>query len=260
MANAAPPESETTETMPRWATSLHRAAGAALPDAAPGRGVRLDRAIDGHKAMTGPFVLALMVVFGVFTPPAWVYLALHGSYGIAWVVKGRTFPDRRWRRRVPWRAVLAAWGFLSLYWIAPVILVLRAAGALEPGPLAPVPLPVLALAVAVYAVGLVLMIGADVQKNAILRAREGGGVPAAGGLIADGFYARVRHPNYLGEMLIYGSFALVVGHWLPWLILVGVWLLFFVPNMLAIDASLSRYPDYRAWKERTGLLLPRPRR
>jgi len=24
-------------------------------------------------------------------------------------------------------------------------------------------------------------------------------------------------PNYLGEMIIYGSFALMVGHWLPWL-------------------------------------------
>jgi steroid 5-alpha reductase family enzyme len=30
------------------------------------------------------------------------------------------------------------------------------------------------------------------------------------GLIADGMYRFIRHPNYLGEMLTYGSFALIV--------------------------------------------------
>lgn len=244
-----PRPSAQPDTLPRWAAALNRASVAAIPGAAAG-GIRLNVAIDGHKALTGPVVLALMVAFGVYTVPAWIYLALHGSYGAAWVIKDRTFPDRQWQRRVRWRGALAAWAFLSLYWAAPVILVLGTAGVLEVGGWTPPSAPWLAAAVIVYSLGLVLMVGADVQKNAMLQAR-------GPGLITGGFYARTRHPNYLGEMLVYGAFALVVGHWLPWLILAGAWLLFFVPNMLAIDASLSRYAEYRPWRERTGFVLPR---
>ena len=83
----------------------------------------------------------------------------------------------------------------------------------------------------------------------MLRARRG--------LIVDGFFARTRNPNYLGEMMIYSSFAVVAGHWLPWVVLVWVWLFLFVPNMLRKDASMARYPEWAAYRARTGLLLPR---
>ncbi|MFO7894919.1 MAG: DUF1295 domain-containing protein [Longimicrobiales bacterium] len=271
---------------PAWADFLHRAAARVIggegrsgdpgADAPTGR-VPLNVAIDVHKAATGVFVLVLMQAYDVFTPTAWTYLALHGSYGIAWVLKDVAVGDRKWRRRVGPLGVLGTWAFLTLYWVAPVILILGTAGNLElagwrPGAeWSPPGAGWLAAAVVAYVTGLVLMIGADAQKNAILAARSSGsgdegrggvrgGPPASSpgsGLITTGFYARTRHPNYLGEMLIYGSFALVVGHWLPWLILAAVWTLFFVPNMLAIDASLSRYTGYEAWRERTGFLLPK---
>jgi protein-S-isoprenylcysteine O-methyltransferase Ste14 len=93
------------------------------------------------------------------------------------------------------------------------------------------------------------MVGADAQKYFVLRARRG--------LITDGFFARTRNPNYLGEMMIYASFAIVAGHWLPWLVLAWVWLGVFVPNMLRKDASMSRYPEWSDYKARSGLLLPR---
>ena len=51
------------------------------------------------------------------------------------------------------------------------------------------------------------MIAADAQKYFTLRVKRG--------LITDGVHRYVRHPNYLGEMMIYGSFALMVWHWLP---------------------------------------------
>jgi steroid 5-alpha reductase family enzyme len=239
---------------PRWAAVLNRTAWAALP-AAPGKaGVPLNGAIDLHKSLTGPFVLALMATFDVWTAAAWTYLALHGSYGLAWVIKDRTFPNPQWRRKTTWSGVAAAWTFLSLYWVAPTLLVLGAAGVIGNDPVGP-GWPVLAAAIAAYALGLTLMVGADIQKNLLLARRADGRDHA--GLVDYGFFARTRHPNYLGEMLIYGSFALVAGHWLPWLILAAVWSLFFLPNMLAIDASVSRYPGYPEWEARTGLLLPK---
>ena len=66
----------------------------------------------------------------------------------------------------------------------------------------------------------------------------------------------MRHPNYLGEMVLYGSFAVVAGHWIPWLVPAWVWLALFVPNMLGKEASMSRYPEWAAYKARTGMLLP----
>jgi protein-S-isoprenylcysteine O-methyltransferase Ste14 len=104
----------------------------------------------------------------------------------------------------------------------------------------------------IFTIGLTLMIGADAQKNATLAARPG--------LITDGFYARTRHPNYLGEMLIYGAFALMVRHWIPWVVLGAIWTCVFLTNIAAQEASLARHSGWAAYRARTGLLLPRFRR
>lgn len=254
---------------PRWAAVLHRTAGRIIGGwEGPGDGrrrlsFRLNVAIDLHKAATGVLVLVFMQAYDVFTSAAWVYLALHGSYGIAWVVKDAAVGDRKWRRRVGLGGLVGTWAFLSLYWVAPLLLVLGTAQSLDLPGWTPADGAWLGVAIVAYVVGLVLMVGADAQKNATLAARDRTGpmtaAPAVNGLITTGFFARTRHPNYLGEMLIYGSFALVVGHWVPWLILAAIWGLFFLPNMYAIEESLSRYPDYETWRERTGFLLPRIR-
>src|SRR5215469_12439097 len=68
-------------------------------------------------------------------------------------------------------------------------------------------------------------------------------------------YRFIRHPNYLGEMMIYGSFALMVWHWLPFVVLAWVWGLFVV-NMILKEASMSRYPLWGQYKKRSWWLLP----
>ena len=92
------------------------------------------------------------------------------------------------------------------------------------------------------------MIAADAQKFYTLRVKRG--------LITDGMHRYVRHPNYLGEMLIYGSFALLVWHWYPVLVLSWVWLGLFAVNMRLKEASMSRYPEWAAYKKRSWWLLP----
>jgi steroid 5-alpha reductase family enzyme len=62
--------------------------------------------------------------------------------------------------------------------------------------------------------------------------------------------------NYFGELLIYGGFGLLAMHWLPILIL-ALWVAaFWLPNMHKKDASLSRYPDFAAYKQRSKLFIP----
>ena len=42
----------------------------------------------------------MMIYFRNFSLGAWVYLCLHGSYGMLWMLKDITFPDKSFRRKV----------------------------------------------------------------------------------------------------------------------------------------------------------------
>jgi hypothetical protein len=55
--------------------------------------------INVQKGSTLFIVLLMMAVYDQWqNPTAWVYLALHGSYGFLWVIKGMLFPDRQWEK------------------------------------------------------------------------------------------------------------------------------------------------------------------
>jgi hypothetical protein len=68
--------------------------------------------------------------------------------------------------------------------------------------------------------------------------------------------AYVRHPNYLGEILLYSSFALLSRRLLSFLLLAMVFGFIFIPLNLAKEESLSRYVEFEQWKLRTGMYLP----
>lgn len=201
--------------------------------------------INCQKALTGPFVFALMAYYGNFSVEAWVYLAIHGGYGLLWLMKDLAFPDPSWQKRV---TIGGAFNMVALvlgpYWLFPYLLI---SGVL--GPRAAAHPALIGGAIALFAVGVSLMLGADGQKYFTLRVRRG--------LITDGFFRYVRHPNYLGEMMLYGAFALIVRHWIPWVILLWVWGQVFLTNMKLKEASMSRYPEWGDYVARTGMLLPR---
>lgn len=197
--------------------------------------------INLQKGGSLPFVLALMWAYDCWTPAAWVYLALHGSYGVIWLIKDQVMPDPAWERPVTVAGAIAMWAaVLGPYWLAPWLLIASGGEAAAWR---------LGLGGLMYAVGVVLMVGADAQKFFTLRVRRG--------LITDGFFKRVRHPNYLGEMLLYAAFAVVAHHPLPWLVLAWVWSSVFVPNMLRKERSMSRYPGWAAYTARAGFLWPK---
>ena len=74
--------------------------------------------INVHKGATILVMFGLMVAFGRWdNPTAWLYLALHGAYGLFWVAKSRMFPDRDWEQQVHWlHGIVFFWGGLTLYW------------------------------------------------------------------------------------------------------------------------------------------------
>ena len=225
---------------------LHRIPG--------GTGVTAPRVpINLHKATIGAVVLALMAAADDFSPAAWLYLALHGSYGLFWLVKDVAFPDPSWQAPQSLSSAVAVFVYpLGLYYLAPLVMLTPLGRAVPGGWGTPATLPgsVAAAAVACYAAGVFLHFGADAQKHFVLAHRR------TRQLIADGFFAASRNPNYLGEILIYSSFCLLAQHWLPWAACLLVWLQVFLPNMLRKERSMSRYPEHAAWVARTGFLLP----
>jgi steroid 5-alpha reductase family enzyme len=75
-------------------------------------------------------------------------------------------------------------------------------------------------------------------------------------LITDGMMARTRNLNYFGELLIYGAFALLALHWLPFIILGLVIAVEWLPNMRRKDQSLARYAQFDDYKRKTRKFVP----
>jgi protein-S-isoprenylcysteine O-methyltransferase Ste14 len=198
--------------------------------------------IDSHKGVTPLAILAMIVIYGQWdNPTAWVYLGLHGSYGILWVLKSRIFGDRQWEQPTGWGYGLVIWAGLTLYWIAPWLITSRDVHA---------PPWLLGLSVFVYSVGVFLHFAADMQKHTALAF-------SPGQLITTGLFARTRNPNYLGELLIYLSFAVLALHWAPLLIVALFLVIVWIPNMRRKDRSLARYAAFTTYKNRTFMLFPK---
>ena len=235
---------------PRWAQAM-RTMTDRLTTGAPGPKVfKFAWVINFQKVGTFAFLGLLMWLYAPHTAAAtstaaWIYLALHGSYGLTWFLKDRAFPDPNWEQPISLIGGLNAFLFvLGPYWLFGWLLI--SGTAKQHYPLAAGPW--FTLCITLVILGSVIMIAADAQKYFTLRVRRG--------LITDGMHRYVRHPNYLGEMLIYGSFALMVWHWLPLLVLAWVWTSLFAVNMVMKEASMSRYPEWAEYRKRSWWLLP----
>lgn len=186
------------------------------------------------------FVLFLMIWQQNFSTAAWVYLALHGSYGLLWLLKDRIYPDKQWEKKVTIPYALFVFVVLGLYWIAPWVLI---QGFHEPAPW------LIGLAVALCMLGTMLHFASDAQKFYMLKYRPG--------LITEGFFARSRNTNYLGELMIYCGFASLSASWLGFLGITAFGAGAFIPNMIRKDKSLARYPGFVSYRKQSGLFLPR---
>lgn len=231
---------------PAWALAIRRFTDWLVVDFGGGpRPWKFSWVINFQKAGTFLFLGALMAYYQNSSPAAWIYLAMHGSYGLVWILKDLAFPDPNWQKKITIGGGINSFlGVLGWYWVFGWLLI---SGTAQPDyPLADAAW--FALCISLCMLGSAIMIAADAQKFFTLRLQRG--------LISDGMHRYVRHPNYLGEMMIYGSFALMVWHWLPVLVLAWVWLGLFAVNMRLKEASLSRYPQWAAYRKRSWWLLP----
>jgi len=196
--------------------------------------------INASKGLTGLAVLAMMVYYSNYSMGAFIYFALHGSYAILWVTKDCVFGDPSWERPQTIGGSLNSLFVLMMYWYAPYHLI---STRFEPSPLRA------CLSIYLTLLGSVLMMVSDAQKYFTLKYKRG--------LITDGLFSVTRNPNYLGEMMLYGGFALLSASWVSYGYLLFVWSLMFWSNMAIKDASLSRHPGWKEYSSRSWMLLPK---
>ena len=197
--------------------------------------------IDSHKGATFFIILALMAWYQRWgNPAAWIYLALHGAYGFLWVLKSRIFPDKQWEQPASLGYGLYIWAGMTLYWVAPWILMRNNTQA---------PAWLLGVSVFLYAFGVFIHFASDMQKYTHLRLNPGH-------LITDGFFALSYNINYFGELLIYLSFAILPMHWLPPLILLAIIIFGWMPYMRRKERSLARYPEFESYRRRVKRFIP----
>jgi len=203
--------------------------------------MKLKYYIDTNKGITFIVILLLMAFYHRWqNGTAWVYLALHGTYGILWVLKSRLFPDRNWEKKVsPWFG-LVSWLALVLYWIPGWMVVAWDVQA---------PAWLLAVCISAYTFGAFFVFSADMQKFVSLQLNPGT-------LVTEGMMSLSRNINYFGELLIYLSFALLALN--PWafLPLMAFIVTFWIPNMVRKDRSLALLPGFADYKKKTKSFFP----
>ena len=200
--------------------------------------------IDSHKGATFIYILFLIFIFNdtinTNNISIYIYLALHGSYGILWILKSKIFPDNQWESKCSVWYGLLIWFGLSLYWIAPYIIINQES---EPSNW------YIAMCISMYIFGVFFHFTSDMQKFIQLKYNPNN-------LIKNVMFSKIRNINYLGELLIYLGFSLLARSWIPIIALLSFILIIWIPNMVKKDKSLSRYNDFDEYKKNTNTLFP----
>jgi len=114
----------------------------------------------------------------------------------------------------------------------------------------PVPISqvAVALALGLFSFGSLINASADAQKTT---AKAMGA-----GLVSDGIWRRVRHVNYLGDLLRYLSFAVVAGSGWAYLVPAFVLLIYLQRIDQKETQMAAKYPEFSTWQQRSARLLP----
>jgi len=195
-----------------------------------------------HKSTMIFYMLGLMIYFKNFSLGCWVYLALHGSYGFFWNLKTLAFPDKTHQERMSIGSLGPLFLVLSGYWYIPYMM---ASGQSEQNPSN----ERVFWSVFIYVIGACVMMISDAQKYFCLRLKKG--------LIDYGMFAHTRNPNYLGEMMLYGSFAIISNRWIPWIILLSVWICIFSLMLAVKEISFRKKEGWEQYRKRSYILLPK---
>nr|WP_199316880.1 DUF1295 domain-containing protein [Chroococcidiopsis sp. [FACHB-1243]] len=199
-------------------------------------------AINAAKVLT-VFCLAICaIVFGISDLRQVIYLCLHVSYCLWWLLEQWFFPNRRqiFNEPIGVGGLSFTLIFVGVFYTLPGYLAFTN----------PAPISALATAIAIplYIFGTLINTTADVQK---LTAKQYGA-----GLVQDGVWRFSRNINYFGDLLRYLSFSVVSGS--LWAYLVpGTITLLYLQRISQREQTMSgKYSEYAAYQESSSRLIP----
>ncbi|KAI8612857.1 hypothetical protein BC830DRAFT_1170717 [Chytriomyces sp. MP71] len=196
--------------------------------------------INTFKFAALPFCVGLMAYHRNYSWTASIFTAMHGTYGILWIVKDRLFPDPQWEANVPIESTILTATIMTTYLAADYLCISRF---VEVTPF------FAASCIAMHSIGMVLMMGTDTQRHFQLKYKKG--------LISDGWMSKSRNTNYLGETMIYGSYFLMSQHWFPWVLPGMVMTLMFMGNMTRKEKSLRKKDGAEEYFKKSWAFFPK---
>ena len=206
------------------------------------RCVKMRYLVNLNKAITIPLLLYFMRYYQNFSMGAMLYLALHGGYSLIWLIRAATIPDPAFDKKFS-IVGLVMMIFVSILYYYFGFLMMSGAGDQNPSP------EKCMWCVTVFLLGEILMITSSLQKTLCRNVRPS--------LVTNGLFSRIRHPNYLGEMVIYCSFVLLLNDTTAYYILGGVFAATFPLAMIVKEYRLSRFEGWTKYKSQTWVLLPK---
>ena len=200
-------------------------------------------AINTAKVVTILCLIAGAFFFGVRDMRQVLYLCLHISYCVWWLLEQWLYPQRR---QVIFNEPVGVAGFsfviisVGFFYALPGYLALT-----NPEPLS---LTAAGIALPLYIFGSLINTSADVQK---LTAKQFGA-----GLVKDNIWRFSRNINYLGDILRYLSFSVVAGS--VWAYLVpGLITIIYIQRMLKKEQAMAaKYPEYAEYQQSTRRFIP----
>ena len=202
--------------------------------------IKFNWIINAQKTGTIFLMFLLMVLYNNYSTGAWLYLSLHGTYGLLWFLKDMVFPDKSFQAYLtPIPALLVA-SFLLSYWLMGFEVM---CGLGDQNPSGKKIFGCFFL----FSFGNILMMCSDLQKFIILEYKKG--------LIDDYFLKNNRNTNYFGEILVYLTFAIACGRKEGYIMLITEWILFFGTRMYMKDLRLARKHGFEKYKKNSYLIL-----
>lgn len=204
--------------------------------------IQVRHLVNLQKGFTGLVVVFSMFYFNNFNPGLYLYLSLHGTYGLVWLLKDSAFPDSSFNGSVTALSSILITSMLLLYWL-PIIILASGQGNQFPSPM------LILQCVSLNTLGSVIMMASDAQKYFTLQNKPG--------LITTAMFKYTRSPNFLGEFMIYFSFAHCVGTFETYALIFGVFSTVVFTSTLRKEISNKKKKGWKAYEDRTFMVLPK---
>jgi len=199
-------------------------------------------AINAAKVLTVFCLATCAIVFGISDLRQVIYLCLHVSYCLWWLLEQWFFPARGeiFNEPIGVGGFIFTLLFIGVFYALPGYLAFT-----NPGSISAI---AIAIALPLYIFGALINTSADIQK---LTAKQYGAA-----LVRDGVWRFARNINYFGDLLRYLSFSVVAGS--LWAYLVpGIITLLYLQRISQKEQTMSgKYGEYAVYQQSSSRLIP----